>query len=179
MEEGVGERLLALEKSIGPLELEVGDRRRSSLSAEIERGNNTEVLSSTAQSPEQLLVLGCRSMLKLSVGSHHVQANNVVEGNTPVTGCMTVASVGEMTTNSNARASTMRDGTFTLVPYTLGQITKTDTATYFGDIVTAQFDVLQVLKIDYYLLLRWSSHVRGNSIPIEPFLPPLLNEAYE
>lgn len=119
-------------------------------------------------------------MKQLAVGRDNIKANNVIESDTPVTGSMAVAAVGEMATNTNAGASTVRYGTLALVPHPLSEVTKTDTAANRGDVGgLVELNVLERLKVDNCKTLVEEISAYESDVLNEPFLPPLLKLAYE
>jgi hypothetical protein len=178
VEKSVGERLLVLEQSVRPLQLEVGDDFRSSLSAEVEVGHDTKGFSRAAKSPEELLVLSGGRVKQLAIGSDNIETNDVVESDTPVTGSVAVPSVGKMATDTNTGAGTVRDGTFALVPDTLSEVTKTNTTANLGDVGgLVEVNVLERLQVNYCIPLVDATCIYTSDLLIEPFLPPLLKLA--
>jgi hypothetical protein len=150
------------------------------LSAEVEVGDDTKRFSRATKSPEELRILSGGRVKQLAVGSDNIETNDVVESNTPVTGSVAVPSMGEMATNTNTRAGTMRNGTLALVPDTLSEVTKTNTTANLCDVGgLVEVNGLKGLEVNYCMLLvtKFSNHV--SDLLIEPFLPPLLKLAYE
>ena len=121
---------------------------------QVEVDDDTERVGSTTESPEDFAVLGLAGLYEGTVGKDDINGNNVVKSNTPVAASVAVATVSEVTTNTNARAGSVGDGTLALVPNTLGEVAETDTATNFGDVI-GELDVLEWLQIDDWIMSEW------------------------
>jgi hypothetical protein len=114
-------------------------------------GDYAERVSSTPDAPEDVRVLGRGSLDERAVGEDNISGNNLVHRETPMTRGVSVTTVGEVSTNTNARACSVRKRLLALCVDTISKVAETDTTADLGDAgACVEFDLLEGLKTDHH-----------------------------
>lgn len=83
-----------------------------------------------------------------TVGEDNVKANDLVHGKTPAARSVAIATVSEVTTNTNARAGSVRESTLALVVDGLRQVAQPQATTDLGNTLVVKSDILELLEVD-------------------------------
>ena len=122
-----------------------------SVSLIIEPRHDTERVACATASPEDVWIARVGGMDKRSISEDDVDCDDRIQHEAVLTADVSVATVGRVATNADARARAMRKSTLVLLVDVVGDIAQTDTTTNRGNASGfVDGDLVEVLQEDLH-----------------------------